>query len=219
VILFNQKLSRPIERQDYDALWSAASLLGIIAFSSFDAASPEECWPLSVPQSSDLEWLRLSEGKMIIWNLTDPIRPGGAFQRMAVEYAQVHSPIPSRGVDGIPPALANVCKIGPFSTAENNSYFGAAHTVSRLRKLYIQEVNIIPALRFMAHLQPSFRTLLREKDAVALLLVALWYERAQLAIWWMEWRAQMECKAICRYLRRFHSNCVSILELLPDFSD
>src|SRR6516162_9499846 len=84
--LFNQKLSAPIQASDRDALWATAALLGTIAFSSIEASKPEEAWPLKHPEPSDLEWLKMSESKAVIWNITNPLRPDSIFHTIADEY-------------------------------------------------------------------------------------------------------------------------------------
>jgi hypothetical protein len=60
--LLNSKLSAAIEPPERDALWACAGMLGVLAFSSIQAKTPEEAWPLK-NSSSDLGWLNLCEGK------------------------------------------------------------------------------------------------------------------------------------------------------------
>lgn len=69
--LFNQKLCEPIANCDKDALWATAALLGIAATSSIEASSAYEAWPLTPYADTDLDWLRMSESKSAIWELTD----------------------------------------------------------------------------------------------------------------------------------------------------
>src|SRR6201992_1574404 len=74
-ILFNKWLSQSIKEEHKDPLWATAGTLAILTFSSINACFPEESWPLSAPDSSDLEWLRLGTGKMALWHLVNPLRP------------------------------------------------------------------------------------------------------------------------------------------------
>src|SRR4051794_39850341 len=74
--LLNETLSQHVQPQDRDALWATTALLSILAVSSVNAATPSEAWPLKSSDPSDLEWLHMTEGKMAIWNLTEPMRPG-----------------------------------------------------------------------------------------------------------------------------------------------
>jgi hypothetical protein len=61
--LLNDKLSTSIEPSERDALWACAGLLGALSFSSIQAKTPEEAWPLKPSSPSDLEWLKMSEGR------------------------------------------------------------------------------------------------------------------------------------------------------------
>jgi hypothetical protein len=213
--LFNRKLSQPIQPQDRDPLWATAAFLSIMTFSSVEASTPEEAWPLKTSEPSDLEWLRMSEGKMVVWNLTDPLRPGGMFRAMSEEYAQLYSPIPRAGIDGVPSALSRLCNLDVSSTAENSPYFAAVHTLAQLQNLPSDQITMSRSLTFMHHMQRSFKTLLQEKDPVALLLFALWYTKARRAVWWIEPRATVECQSICLYLQRYHKSNSAIQESLP----
>jgi hypothetical protein len=100
--LFSQKLSQYIEPQDRDALWATAALLSVLTVSSVEAAIPSEAWPLKPSDPLDLEWLHMTEGKMVVWNLTDPLRPGGMFRAMLDTYTKLFSPIPCNGAEGVP---------------------------------------------------------------------------------------------------------------------
>ncbi len=213
--LFNQKLRQPLGPQDRDPLWATAACLGVLAFSSLDASTPEDAWPLKDSGRSDLEWIRMTEGKRAIWQLTDPLRPGGIFQSLSHVYAQMNSPLPAGGVDGVRPSLARLCGLDCSSTAATNPYFRAAHTLSRLQDLPEDQVELSRSLEFMTGMQPSFTALLKAKDPVALCLLALWYAKAHRAVWWISLRARVESQSICMYLQRHHGDYGAIHELLP----
>ena len=215
VALFNRKLSESIQPEDRDPLWAAAASLGVVALSSIETSSPEEAWPLKTSGASDLEWLRMSEGKMAVWNLTNPLRPGGMFRALSEEYAQWFSPIPSAGIDNVPSALLRLIDLDLSSTAETSPYFTAVHTLAQLQNLPSDQVTMPRVLTFVGHMQPSFKSLLQEKDPVALLLLALWYTKARRSVWYFEHRATVECQAICKYLRRYHQSNRAIQETLP----
>ena len=213
--LFNRKLSQPMHPEDRDPLWATAASMGVVALSSIEASIPEEAWPLKESEASDLEWLRMSEGKMAIWNLTNPLRPGSMFQALSEEYAQWFSPIPSIGIDGVPSALVLLCDLDLSSTAETSPYFAAVHTLAQLQKMPNDEITMPRVLTFVGHMQPSFKALLQEKDPIALVLLALWYTKARRSVWYFEHRATMECRAICKYLQRYHPSNRAIQESLP----
>lgn len=71
------------------------------------------------------------------------------------------------------------------------------------------------ALGFIRHVNPDYKTLLENKDPVALLLLALWYSSVEKAVWWIERRAAVEGRAICLYLERYHGDESAIMEILP----
>lgn len=214
-LLFNQKLSFPIEPSDRDSLWATATLLGMMAIASFDSDMPEDTWPLRPPTPSDLDWFELNEAKKIIWNLTNPLRLGGIFRAMAHEYAHFHMEIPLVGASGIQEALVEVCNLSDSCTKENNPYFVAAHVLARLQRRSRNESADVRMICFVSQSQASFRSLLRGKDPVALLLLALWYELAGPVLWWVAQRARVESRAIHLYLKQFHQDECKVHQLLP----
>lgn len=217
ILLFNQKLSRPIEASDKDPIWATAALVGMLTLASFDPSSPEEAWPLRPSNPSNLEWFRIGDRKKVIWDLTDPLRSGGIFSTMAHEYAQRHIELPTAGDSGLPSSLAQVCNISSLSNKENNPYFVAAHLLVQMQRLSDTNARFsgIQMVNFMSQSEPGYRNLLWEKDPVALLLLALWYDRAGRVLWWVERRAHMETRAIRLYLERIHGGESRILQLLP----
>jgi hypothetical protein len=216
VALLNQKLShQPIRLEDKDPIWAAAASFSVISFSSADALKPEDAWPLKRPEPSDLVWLRLSEGKKVIWDLVQPLRSGSVFYSMSVEYAKLFPPISPVRSDNISPQLERVCNLDPSSTLENNPYFGAAHALSRLEGHPREDLTPSQCFIFTRHMERPFKKLLDKKDPIALLLMALWYRTSGPVVWWIEQRATVERQAICLYIQRHHGNASDILDLLP----
>ncbi|KAK8034165.1 hypothetical protein PG993_009160 [Apiospora rasikravindrae] len=213
--LLNKRLKEPIKTKDKDPIWGTAAALAVLSFSSLDASTPEESWPLKPPNSTDLEWLRMGKGKMSLWDLANPLRPDSIFSIMAPTYAHMYAPLPERDLDGIPRALATVCGLDSWSTAETNPYLHAAHAVSQIQNLPDAQVTIGQMERFTRSIQGPFECLLREKDPVALLLLYLWYRKAGRCIWWIGLRARIECPSICAYLRLYHAANCAVLAFLP----
>ncbi|PWY73110.1 hypothetical protein BO94DRAFT_240223 [Aspergillus sclerotioniger CBS 115572] len=213
-VLFNKLLRQPMEAKDKDPIWGTAAALVILTFSSPEASTPEQAWPLN-SSDSDLDWLRMSKGKMSLWHMVNPLRSDSLFRVMAVTFAHMLSPFPETGIDGIPRALAAVCNLGDTSTADNNPYFHAAHAVSPILDLPDSEVTMGPTQLFMRSIHGPFEDLLRNRDPIALLLLYLWYRKASRSIWWIELRARVECPAICLYLRLHHADNGPIQEFLP----
>ncbi|KAJ5157097.1 uncharacterized protein N7482_008197 [Penicillium canariense] len=214
-VLLNKRLREPIQAEDKDPIWGTAAALVILTFSSPDACTPEQAWPLKSSDASDLDWLHMSKGKMSLWHMVNPLRPDSLFRVMAATYAQMHSPLPEGGIDGIPAPLAAVCDLTDSSTAETNPYFHAAYAVSQILDLPDSEVTTGPTQLFMRIIHGTFQDLLRRKYPVALLLLYLWYRKAGRSIWWIELRARVECPSICLYLRRYHKENGAIQAFLP----
>lgn len=213
--LLNRRLRKQIEVKDKDPIWGTAAALTILTFSSPDACSPEESWPMKASGHSDLDWLRMTRGKMSLWHIVDPLRPDSLFSVMAAAFAHMNAPLPETGIDGIPRALADVCCINDSSTGESNSYFYAAHAVSQISGLSDSQVTTGEAQLFTRSIHDPFKYLLLERDPVALLLLYLWYRKASRSIWWVELRARVEGPSICSYLRLYHKRNDAIQAFLP----
>jgi len=213
--LFDRRLRELIETKDKDPIWGTAAALVILTFLTPDSYTPEESWPLKPSDPSDLEWLRISKGKMSLWGIASPLRPDSLFRVMASTFAQMHSPLQEKGIDEITRGLAIVCHFDDSSTAENNPYFNAAHAVSQIQDLPDSQVTIGQTEPFTRNIHSSFKSLLQEKDPVALLLLYLWYRKAGRGVWWIEARARVECPSICSYLRLYHKGYNAIHVFLP----
>ena len=147
---------------------------------------------------------------MAVWHATDPLRLDSLFSVMASTFNQMHAPLQAHGIDGVPVALARICSLSETSTVENNPYFAVVHAVSQVYNLPDDQVVTGRVLVFLTQMRPEFKALLQKKDRVALLILYLWYCRARRAVWWIEFRARVECPAICLYLRRYHGDDADI---------
>ena len=214
-VLLNRRLREPINAKDKDPIWGTAAALTILTFSSPDARTPKESWPLKSSDQSDLDWVRMSQAKMSLWHIVNPLRPDSLFRVMAATFAQMQSPLPEKGIDGVPTALAAICLLNGSSTAKNNPYFDAVHAVSQILDLPDSEVTTGQTQLFMRSIHGPFEDLLRTKDPVALLLLYLWYRKTSRSIWWIELRARVECPSICSYLRLYHRGNVAVQAFLP----
>jgi hypothetical protein len=215
-ILFNKWLSQSIKEEHKDPLWAAAGSLAILTFSSVNACSTEEAWPMGAPDSSDLEWLRLGAGKMTLWHLVNPLRPESAFRIMSEAFASMNRPLPTKGTDGVSVELMQLCGLNESSTQKNNPYFTVVHALSQILDAPKSEaLELGRAMMVSRHMHNEFRACLENKDPVALLLLCLWYTRARGSIWWINLRARYELPAICSYLQRYHGDNSAIQALLP----
>ncbi|KAI0186872.1 hypothetical protein EV127DRAFT_164923 [Xylaria flabelliformis] len=214
-VLFNRRLREPIETKDKDAIWGTAAALALLSFSSPEVCAMEEAWPLKPSNHFDLEWLRMIKGKMSLWRIINPLRSDSIFRVMASTFAHMHSPLPKKGIDGIPSALAMVCHLDDSSTAENNPYFNTAHAVAHIQGLSDSQITTGHTQLFTCSMQGPFEYLLKGKDPIALLLLYLWYRKAERSIWWIKLRARVECPSICLYLQLYHKGYDAIHEFLP----
>jgi hypothetical protein len=209
--LLNKSLSLSIRPEERDTLWMAATFLGIHAVLTPTAVNPLESWPLKSHGDADLAWLRFVGNKMALWELTNPVRQDSLFQNMKDEYAQMFNSVAVSGANGIPSWLALLCYLHRDSTSYNNPYFTAAHVLS-----LVLDQSAKPSrsriLAFTSQMEPCFRALLYAKDPVALLLLAMWYERAGPVIWWIQHRAMVEHQAIYLYLCLQQSPLGSLLK-------
>ena len=213
--LLRQRLRNPINPEDKDAIWGTAAALAILTFSSPDAFTPEQAWPLKPSDSTDdLDWLRMNKTKMSLWNTVNPLRPDSLFNVMAPTYAQMYSPLPDRGIAGIPADLAAACGLSSTSAVWSDPCLHAAHAVSRLLNVPDDEVSVGHTELFTQGIQGPFKELLLQRDPVALLLLYLWYSKAGRSIWWIEPRARLECPSIWTYLKQHHYEHVGIQALL-----
>lgn len=213
--LFNKWLSQNIKEEHKDPIWAATGTLNILAFSSINASSTNEAWPLGPEDSSDLEWLRLGTGKMKLWSLVEPLRPQSVFRVMCTTLIQMRTPLPSKGIDGALKDLVQLCEMDADSTQQNNPYFKVVHGLSRLLTLPEGNASLGNTLMSCNYMHDEFEVLLRDKDPVALLLLCLWYAKARQDKWWIDFRARYEVPAICSYLKQHHGGNRSIQALIP----
>ncbi|KAI6780608.1 uncharacterized protein J7T54_008526 [Emericellopsis cladophorae] len=213
--LLQERLKEPIQPQDKDAVWGTAAALAMLSFASSDVYTPQDSWPLRSSGRSDLDWLRMNEAKDSLWHIVNPLRRDSLFSVLSATYAQLHAPLPDKGADGIPPALAALCWLTGSSTVDTNPYLHATHAVAQILQLPDSEVTTGLAHPFMRSIRGPFKELLLARDAVALLLLYLWYRKASRTIWWIALRARVEAPAISSYLQLHHGGNAMLQAFLP----
>lgn len=223
--LLRGKLSGKVLSAERDALWISSSLVSIISFASSEAAAPEQAWPLRPASAADLSWLKICDGEKLVWDLTNPLRPGGEFRcaaldlRRAMVYVQAlasASPVHDAAA-GLPPdvlGLFDFCPPAELSEGRN-PYLSAVTALSELFRLDLDPSDFLPHLYFLSVLGPEFRALLRQKDERALLLLLYWYAKiCDRRLWWMWKQSWTEGLAICEYLGKAWVGEPKLLELL-----
>ncbi|KPM35017.1 hypothetical protein AK830_g11558 [Neonectria ditissima] len=199
-----------------DALWASAAILGAAAFVYTGPADPAAAWPLKPPAATDLDWLKMSDGKRVVWDIADPTRPESVFHPLLADHARHVAP---DGQRPIPPAALPA----PFyplydlvaSTPCANPYHVAASLMAQLMQIEVNDTSVIQFLSFLSQLDPRYRRLLEDKDPRAMLLLAYWYAKiVGFKAWWLNRRALVEGQAICIYLERECADDQMIMELL-----
>ncbi|GAB7323373.1 hypothetical protein MBLNU13_g05833t2 [Cladosporium sp. NU13] len=217
---FKEALMQPLKNEIRDALWASAALLGVIQFASIDVRSVQEAWPLKPSDPSDLDWLKMSEGKKAIFALTDPLRSDSAFRKMSVNHGSLFRPMVEPQDYHKPHAIdltrdfIDMFDLGPTSTRYDNPYYRPAMMLARLLHIKCDGNNILEFFGFMMHMGPKLRNMLDEKDAKALLLVVYWYAKLYRGQWWLHRRGLMEGQAICMYLDKYHGHDVKLQRML-----
>ncbi|CAD6445951.1 97145071-95b0-4e2d-b7f8-a6ec2358420b [Sclerotinia trifoliorum] len=205
--LFNQKLCRPIAYKDKDVLWATAALLGIVAMSSIEASSPYDAWPLTPYADHDLDWLRMSECKSAVFELTDPTRKDSIFHVMSIEYDIAHYGSDEKpDLSSFPSHFAKLFDLDEYSNSMNNPYYSAIMALGRIMKIECNRSALLSFFRFLTTMSPQLKILLKMRDPRALILLAYWYLKTRTLVWWVERRATLECQAICIYLERHHGD-------------
>jgi hypothetical protein len=204
--LFNDVLSRPIHPCSRDAVWATGALLGAAVFAYVEPSSAEDAWPLKPADPTDLDWLKLGEGKKAIWNIANPTRPDSLFKGLAHSLNHLRLPTWATAPDfaTIPNCWKRVFNITPSTTIDNNPYCFPVIILARLHGLSPTHDNILDFLYFMAYMPRDFKTLLEGKDPRALLLLLWWFRKLEHGeLWWTRRRAAVEGQAIEIWLERW----------------
>jgi hypothetical protein len=217
VALFSSKMSGPIQPWERAALWATAALLAVITFCYVEARTPEDAWPLKPPSPSDLDWLRMSDGKKEIWKLTQPSKADSVLQ--AIDPPHTNELLVPLLTNPEPPAVPSefieLYGLDTTVTSDNQPYYAAASSLARSLKTDCKITVIMNFLSFISDMRIDYKRLLEQKDPRALLLLAWWYGTiCQYPHWWIWRRAAIECQAICMYLERYYRHETSIQTLL-----
>ncbi|KAK6603239.1 C6 finger domain-containing protein [Botrytis cinerea] len=213
--LFNQKLCAPIVNDDKDALWATAALFGILSMSSIEASSPSEAWPLAAPADTDLEWVRMSESKTAIFELTNPMRKDSIFRVSSTDYKNsLYKRNGNVDLSSLPTRFVELFDLNEYSTVNNNPYYLTLTSLQHILSIECDRPAMLSFLSFLTTMSPQYKFLLKMKDPKALLLLSYWYAKVWSMAWWVERRAILECQAICIYLDRYHGEDLLIQELL-----
>jgi hypothetical protein len=198
-----------------DSLWTAGALLGAASFALLDIQSVDNVWPLKESDSLDLDWLKMSDGKKVVWNLADPTRQESIFHELLAERSCMPDGTKEIPPDVLPGIFYRVFNLDASSSVSTNPYHTAASLLAQLLPREITDDTVIQFLSFLTQLDPRYRKLLEEKDPRAMVLLALWYTKAAAhSSWWMQRRSLVEGQAICIYLERYYLHVEGISEVV-----
>lgn len=211
---------KPVKSETRDALWASASLLGVIQFASFEARTPEEAWPLRPSNPTDLDWLKMSDGKKAVFTITDPLRANSVFCTMSVGHdrlfrfmSEPHECFKANAND-LTSEFTDMFALGPTSAGHANPYYKPAMILARLLHTTCDGNNILEFFGVIMHMGPEMKLLLEQKDAKALLLLVYWYAKLYRGQWWLYRRGLMEGQAICMYLDKYHGDNTKLQRML-----
>jgi hypothetical protein len=168
VALFNKKLSAPLHPADRDAIWAAASMLGVITFASIEAPTPEETCPLAPSMRTEPEWLKMGQGKSALWRLIKPDRPDSIF-------CTLFSAVPTVefSLENVPPGFMKLYKLDGLS-ADSSPYTIPVISIFAPRNIECPSSAIALFYAFNNCMQNEFARLVLNKDPRALLVMAYW---------------------------------------------
>ncbi|KAF4453972.1 hypothetical protein F53441_3497 [Fusarium austroafricanum] len=179
-----------LSSSERDSLWASGALLGAASFALLDIEDIENAWPLRKPDSLDLDWLRMSDGKKVVWNIADPTRKESVFHELLVEWDGLPDGFKAIPSNALPSVFYEMFDIGPSSSAKTNSYHVAASLLAQLLPRRIDDNTTIHFLTFFTQLDPRYRKLLEGKEPKAMVLLAWWYTKAVAhSSWWMQRRS------------------------------
>lgn len=220
-ILFKHTLAELLKKKklsstERDALWMGASMLATSTFTNIDSLDPREVWPLRGADTMDLDWLRMTQGKDIVWEVADLSRPDSVFHSFFQEMVTADMPSGNSPVrpHSISPLFYELFDITSESTPATNPYHAAVSFISQV----IGDSNDVLVGRrlfgFALEVGEPFKDLLRSKDPRAMLLLVYWHSKLAQYAWWAEFRGIIEGLAVCMYLGRYHRDQTDVLRLL-----
>ncbi|OAP58907.1 hypothetical protein AYL99_06204 [Fonsecaea erecta] len=211
LISFQSVLSRPIKPEEGDAVLIASSLLGVVSFFNLEASSVEDVWPL---RDADMTWLNLSDGKQAIWQAASPLRRNSLWRQ--VNHLFDGDKLREDEVpEHVPSIFDHLCAEDASSaSAWENPYYKTAQTLLPLLDLECNDRTWLRYLGFANHMDPSYKSLLSQRDPWALLMLLYWYMKVCRGSWWLSSRAILQGQAICLYLARYHCDDMTILAAL-----
>lgn len=189
------------------SFWTTGSLLGLITFCHIESRTPEEAWPIKNDPMNDLNWLKMSDGKHQLAELTQDLQADRRFR--ALQEMSTNETV-------LVPLNYQPLPFDVFTQFAPPEY---QPMVEELKVVLQSNCLITIILKFWSfvHTVPAtFKYQLGRKDPTALFLLLLWFTKLhELPIWWLKRRTSLEGRAICLYLSRYHADNIDVQKLLP----
>lgn len=127
---FNTQLRQPLSVDQQASVWAASAILGTMVFCHDDARIPEEAWPLKPASDSDLQWLRMSDGKKQVYALTQALASHQTYAPLTEALPQALLPATCMTLvprsDSLPVAFSEVYGLNDWCEGSDNPYESAA---------------------------------------------------------------------------------------------
>lgn len=214
---FNRKLTDSLTPSERDAIWITSVILGCTTLGQVVGETPEDVWPLNSPSHTDLDWVKLGEGKKAVWRITDPSRPDSVLRPLAAKHHDgfMTRPADQEAFKALPPELVELCGLGEDASPEANPFYTPGAMLGRVMPVEFSDETFLKFMTFMTAMPREFRDLLEAKDHRAILIMAYFVAKMRgPSPWWSGRRLQLECEAMCRYLARFYGHIPHMEKLL-----
>lgn len=209
--LFKNTLSKPIKPHQRDAIWATGFVVGAASMWCVNSDKVEEVWPLKPRDSVDLGWLKLCDGKRVLWEIADPKRPDSIFHDALKDQNAYTIALPDwvrepEAIARIPPHLQRIFGVTSTSTIDDNVYLLTLMILSRLQNQRLTHATAQSFLQVIAFVTPELIRLLESKDPRAVFIIGWWFKMMDDGdLWWMVSRAKIEGHAIRIWLEKEES--------------
>lgn len=202
-----------LDVQQQATLCATSVLLVVLTFCYIEATRPEEAWPLagglcpSTPE--DLQWIRMSNGKLSAQTLTRGLAADPVFRHLILIDDGDSSVFPTYER----PLSPNEHE--PVIELEQSLHGPEVDAFMRIARSNCLMTIIFSFWSFIGDMTAEFEYNLRHKKPAALLILLHWYAKLNpIPLWWLRGRTNLEGRAICIYLGRYYGHDLSLMRSL-----
>ena len=204
---------RHLNLQQQAALCATSTLLAVLSFCYVEASTPGEAWPLAgLPSESspeDLQWIKMSNGKISTYTLTRGLAMDPVFRYLVVTDDQDRNTLPLYEMTVTATEYQSFLELDQFLCGPE------VEALMRIADSDCFITIIFSFWSFVGSMTIEFERDLRHKRPAALLVLLYWYAKLNpLPVWWLKARTTLEGQAICAYLYRYHEHELGIKKLL-----